>query len=79
MANHVHCYYLGKSQDKELSCHSPISRPYWDIIAEGLNLRPIPESTLRWRLKKIGHSPRKPASFIFQIFPRAYLTGQSER
>jgi hypothetical protein len=46
---------------------------YWDIIAEGLNLRPIPESTLRWRLKKICHSPRKPAGFIFQVFPQESL------
>lgn len=43
---------------------------YWDIIAEGLNLKPIPETTLRYRLKKICHQPRKPATFIFQIFPK---------
>jgi hypothetical protein len=43
---------------------------YWDIIAERLGLKPIPESTLRTRLKKICHSPRRPAGFIFQVFPR---------
>jgi hypothetical protein len=43
---------------------------YWEIIAEHLDLKPIPESTLRIRLKKICHSPRKPAGFIFQVFPR---------
>lgn len=43
---------------------------YWDIIAEGLNLRPISESQLRERLKKICHTPRRPAAFIFQIFPQ---------
>ena len=43
---------------------------YWDIIAEGANLKPISERQLRDRLKKICHSTRKPASFIFQIFPK---------
>lgn len=42
---------------------------YWDIIAEGTGLKPISESNLRLRLKKICHSFRKPASFIFQVFP----------
>lgn len=42
---------------------------YWDTIAEGLELKPISESQLRDRLKKICHSPRRPASFIFQMFP----------
>ena len=42
---------------------------YWDIIAKGLNLKPISERQLRDRLKKICHHPRKPATFIFQIFP----------
>jgi len=41
---------------------------YWDLIANGLNLEPISERQLRDRLK-ICHSPRKPARFIFQIFP----------
>jgi hypothetical protein len=43
---------------------------YWDIIAAGLDLKPIPESTLRCRLKKICHSPGRLAVFIFQVFPR---------
>ena len=42
---------------------------YWDIIAEGLELKPISERQLRDRLKKICHHPRKPAAFIFQLFP----------
>lgn len=46
---------------------------YWDIIAAGTNLKPISERQLRDRLKKICHSPRKPAMFIFQVFPRAIL------
>lgn len=46
---------------------------YWDIIAEGLNLKPIPETTLQYRLKKICHEPRKPAVFIFQVFPKEYF------
>jgi hypothetical protein len=49
---------------------------YWDIITKGLleqDLKPIPETTLRYRLKKICHKPRKPAEFIFQVFPHKYL------
>lgn len=44
---------------------------YWGIIAEDLDLKPISESNLRLRLKKICHQPRKPAGFISQVFPRA--------
>jgi hypothetical protein len=43
---------------------------YWDIIAEGVELKPISESQLRERLKKICHTPRRPAAFIFQVFPQ---------
>lgn len=43
---------------------------YWDLIAEGLKLKPLSERQLRDRLKKICHSPGKPAAFIFQIFPK---------
>lgn len=50
-----------------------LSLKYWDIIAKGLNLKPISESNLRERLKKISHRPGKPAGFIFQIFPKNYL------
>lgn len=46
---------------------------YWDILAEGCDLKPISERQLRDRLKKICHQPRKPAGFIFQIFPRDYF------
>lgn len=42
---------------------------YWDVIAEGLSLKPISERQLRDRLKKNCHHPRKPAAFIFQMFP----------
>jgi len=42
---------------------------YWDVIAEGMKLKPISERQLRDRLKKIGHSARKPATFILQLFP----------
>jgi hypothetical protein len=42
---------------------------YWEIIAEGMDLSPISERQLRFRLKKIRHYPGKPAAFIFQLFP----------
>ena len=42
---------------------------YWDPIAADLDLKPISERQLRDRLKKICHHPRKPAKFIFQLFP----------
>jgi hypothetical protein len=42
---------------------------YWDQIAAGLDIKPISERQLRDRLKKICHHPRKPATFIFQLFP----------
>ena len=42
---------------------------YWDLIAKDLDLTPISERQLRDRLKKICHHPRKPAAFIFQMFP----------
>jgi hypothetical protein len=42
---------------------------YWDLVAKGLDLPPISERQLRDRLKKICHHPRKPAAFIFQLFP----------
>ena len=44
-------------------------KEYWDDIAAGLNLKVISERQLRDRLKKICHFPRKPAAFIFQLFP----------
>ena len=42
---------------------------YWDLISKDLKLPPISERQLRDRLKKICHHPRKPATFIFQMFP----------
>lgn len=42
---------------------------YWDLLAQGLDVKPISESQLRDRLKKICHKPGEPAGFIFQIFP----------
>jgi len=46
-----------------------MSVKYWDVIAEGFDLKPISERQLRERLKKILHFPGKPAAFIFQLFP----------
>jgi hypothetical protein len=42
---------------------------YWHLITPEPDLAPISESQLRERLKKICHTPGKPAAFIFQIFP----------
>jgi len=42
---------------------------YWDEIAQDLDLKPMSERQLRDRLKKICNHPRKPAAFIFQMFP----------
>jgi hypothetical protein len=46
---------------------------HWDLLAEGLDgqtrTKPISESQLRDRLKKICHAPGRPAAFIFQVFP----------
>ena len=46
---------------------------YWAWLTPDPNLRPISESQLRERLKKIRHTPGGPAGFISQIFPPAYL------
>ena len=50
---------------------------YWKEITVGLPKEiqdtPISERQLRDRLKKICHSPRKPAMFIFQIFPKEFF------
>jgi hypothetical protein len=46
-----------------------MSEEYWDIIADGYELKPISERQLRDRLKKICHHPGKAAAFVFQIFP----------
>jgi hypothetical protein len=41
---------------------------YWAWLTPRPDLPPISESQLRDRLKKIRHSPGKPAGFIFQIY-----------
>ncbi len=46
-----------------------MAEQYWDPIAKDLDLEPISERQLRDRLKKICHHPRRPAKFIFQLFP----------
>ena len=48
---------------------------YWPIITEGIDggIKPISESQLRDRLKKISHTPRRAAGFIFQVFPEEQL------
>ena len=52
---------------------------YWDQLTGGLNLGPISERQLRDRLKKICHHPRKPATFIFQLFPELELRSGDQR
>jgi hypothetical protein len=46
---------------------------YWTLLTPNPDLPPISESQLRDRLKKIRHTPRKPAGFIFQIVPATEL------
>jgi hypothetical protein len=48
---------------------------YWPIITEGIDggIKPISESQLRDRLKKISHTPGRAAGFIFQVFPEEQL------
>lgn len=46
---------------------------YWLLLTPDPTLPVISESQLRDRLKKICHTPGKPADFIFQIFPAKYL------
>lgn len=46
---------------------------YWAWFTPQPDLPPISESQLRDRLKKIRHSPRNPAGFIFQIYAPADL------
>lgn len=41
---------------------------YWSLLTPDPNLKPISESQLRERLKKIRHTPGKPAGFISQLF-----------
>ena len=46
-----------------------MTRDYWYTISQDLGLPLMSETQLRDRLKKICHQPRKPAAFIFQLFP----------
>jgi hypothetical protein len=66
-----------KARAKNYLAIHRLALQYWDIITEGLGpkiqKKPISESNLRLRLKKIRHQPRKPAVFIFQVFPRESL------
>jgi hypothetical protein len=50
-----------------------LATEYWSLLTPEPNLKPISESQLRDRLKKIRHTPGKPAGFISQLFSAAYL------
>lgn len=54
-------------------------KEHWDVISKDLKLKPISERQLRERLKKICHQPRKPAAFIFQIFPELEQRESNQR
>lgn len=58
-----------KSRTKTYLGIHRLSTRYWPIIAQGLNLQPIPESTLRGRLKKISYQPGRTPVFVSQVFP----------
>lgn len=66
-----------KAKAKNYLAIHRLSTRYWDVLSAGLprllQAKPISETQLRERLKKICHSPRNPAMFIFQIFPRSHL------
>jgi len=42
---------------------------YWPLLTPDPALKPISESQLRERLKKIGHTLGKPTAFVLQLFP----------
>jgi hypothetical protein len=44
---------------------------YWNVLRPTPDVPPISEPQLRMRLKKIRHTPRNPAAFVFQLFPDA--------
>lgn len=46
---------------------------YWPQLTPDPTLPVISESQLRDRLKKISHTPGKPAGFVFQIFSPKHL------
>lgn len=64
-----------KAKAKNYLATHRLAVQYWSVIAKGLPLakHPISERQLRDRLKKICHSPRAPAEFISQVFPKSYL------
>ena len=68
-----------KCKAKSYQAIHRMTMEYWSTIAEGLGLKPISESQLRGRLKKICHSPRKPAAFVFQLFPQLEEKAYCER
>ena len=49
-----------------------LAQQYWQYLTPQKDLKPISESQLRERLKKIRHTPGKPARFIFQLFPEGF-------
>ena len=68
-----------KAKAKNYLAMHRLAAQYWNIIVQDTKLKPIPETTLRYRLKKICHKPGKPAEFIFQIFPEKYLDCKNVR
>lgn len=48
---------------------------YWSLLTPEPASAPICESQLRERLKKICHSPRRPATVVFQLFPELLWVG----
>jgi hypothetical protein len=49
-----------------------LAKQYWQYLTPDQDLDLISESQLRVRLKKIRHTSRKPARFIFQLFPEGF-------
>lgn len=49
-----------------------LAERYWQYLTPHKDLQLISESQLRERLKKIRHTPGKPARFIFQLFPEGF-------
>lgn len=66
-----------KAKAKNYLAMHRLAVQYWPVLSSGLSRKiqqkPISESNLRLRLKKICHYPGKPAMFIFQVFPRNHL------
>jgi hypothetical protein len=62
-----------KAKAKNYLAIHRLSLQYWPIIAQGLKLKPIPETTLRYRLKKISYQVGTTPVFITQVFPTRLL------